>query len=145
MRVVARVAAAGVGGLGWPFRDLDQRPQLAPGSRSVSQMVRIELSDLERDIVVSAIIEWGGPAMCTDELAVAMGFVDEPDFHVERERLLVAVSGSGELSLRDWARTLVLTEFVFISDIFGSGYEWSLTTGSMTSRRCRRSAGCRGS
>ena len=92
-------------------------------------MVRIVLSEPERTVLAAAITEWSGPAMCTDELAVAMGFVDTSDFDGERGRLLAAVRREGDLSLRDWARILVLTEFVFVSDVFGSGYEWSLTTG----------------
>lgn len=92
-------------------------------------MVRIALSDLERDVLVAAINEWSGPAMCTDELAVAMGFDDLDDFAAQRKRLLAAVRRDGELSVRDWARTLVLTEIVFASDVVGSGYEWSSTTG----------------
>ena len=92
-------------------------------------MIAIELSELERDVLTHGINEWGGPAMCTERLAVAMGFASVAELHGQRLRLANAVRTGGELALEDWARILVLTEFVFVSDVFGAGVEWSTTTG----------------
>ena len=33
------------------------------------------------------------------------------------------------LSMSDWRRALLATEIVFISDVLGSGIDWSITTG----------------
>src|SRR2546421_13536 len=33
-----------------------------------------DLDDVERQMLRWGVIEWGGPARCTDELAIAMGF-----------------------------------------------------------------------
>lgn len=92
-------------------------------------MLEIELSEAERALLRYGINEWGGPAACTDELAVAMGFAGRDDFHEKRKALHEAVRSAQPLSARNWSQVLVMTEFVFISDTFGSGHDWLFTTG----------------
>ncbi|WP_377273649.1 hypothetical protein [Peterkaempfera sp. SMS 1(5)a] len=43
--------------------------------------------------------------------------------------LRVALGDDVPLKAVDWARALLATEIVFVSDLAGSGVEWSTTTG----------------
>ncbi|MEV3965187.1 hypothetical protein AB0M34_30600 [Nocardia sp. NPDC050193] len=92
-------------------------------------LVAIELSEDEREVLRRGLGEWGGPAHCTEALAVAMGFRSVVDLHGQGRRLRSALTSDKPLSVGDWRRTLVATEFAFASDVFGSGVEWSTTTG----------------
>jgi hypothetical protein len=74
-------------------------------------------------------LEWGGPAQCSDQLAVGMGFADMQDLLRQSRRLRGALGVDSPLAPRDWARTLLAAEIAFISDLAGSGFEWSTTTG----------------
>ncbi|MEV4418273.1 hypothetical protein [Catellatospora sp. NPDC049609] len=91
--------------------------------------VLIELTDAERHVLIRGFAEWGGPARCTDALAVAMGFRGVEDLHVEGRRMSESIRSGHPLSRKDWRCALIATEVVFASDIFGSGVEWSTTTG----------------
>ncbi|MFC9997752.1 hypothetical protein [Nocardia sp. NPDC127526] len=92
-------------------------------------LVAIELSNDEREVLRHGLGEWGGPAHCSDALAVAMDFQSVTDLHEQRRRLRSALIANQPLSARDWRRILVATEFVFTSDVFGSGVDWPITTG----------------
>ena len=92
------------------------------------QFVPIELTDEERFVLERGVIEWGGPARCSDPLAVAMGFAGVDDLHARRGALLAALE-TGTMSAGDWRRVVMATEIVFASDLVGSGVEWSTTTG----------------
>lgn len=76
-----------------------------------------------------ALLEWGGPAHCGDQLAGAMGFASEEDLIKQAERLRGALGSDLPIAPADWARVLLSVEIVFVSDVAGSGYEWSTTTG----------------
>ncbi|WP_282778381.1 hypothetical protein [Nocardia sp. CC201C] len=92
-------------------------------------LVAIELSEDEREVLRRGLSEWGGPAHCTDALAVAMGFESVADLFGQGRQLGSRVISNEPLSAPDWRRALVATEFVFASDVFGSGQDWSITTG----------------
>jgi hypothetical protein len=92
-------------------------------------MVEFELTDEERFLLNRGLAEWGGPAYCTDALAVAMGFDSVADLAVQRDRLLRSLDTGAALSRWDWTRILFATEIVFASDVVGSGVEWPTTTG----------------
>jgi hypothetical protein len=92
-------------------------------------LIQIDLTDAERHLIVRGLLDWGGPAHATAALAVAMGFEGVEDFHVQVSRLRASLKAGQPLSPWDWRRALLATEIVFASDIFGSGYEWSTTTG----------------
>ncbi|WP_336156841.1 hypothetical protein [Amycolatopsis sp. VC5-11] len=96
---------------------------------NAEELVAIELADEEREVLRCGLAEWGGPAHCTEELAVAMGFQSVADVHEDGRRLRTALIAGDPLSTRDWRRALVATEIVFASDVFGSGCDWSITTG----------------
>ncbi|WP_093572402.1 hypothetical protein [Amycolatopsis rubida] len=93
------------------------------------ELVAIELADDERKVLGRGLAEWGGPAHCTEALAVAMGFRSVADLYEEGRRLHAALTAGDPLGPRDWRRMLVATEIVFASDVFGSGCDWSITTG----------------
>jgi hypothetical protein len=76
-----------------------------------------------------ALAEWGGPAHCSDEMAVGMGFAGAQDLYDRCDGLRAALRDDIPLTSADWARILLTTEVVFVSDLSGSGFEWSTTTG----------------
>jgi hypothetical protein len=88
-----------------------------------------ELTQDERDLLRTGLHEWGGAAHLTDALAVAMGFRSTADFFTESKRLDALLAGEAPLSSRDWRRALLATEIVFVSDVVGSGVEWTTTAG----------------
>jgi hypothetical protein len=95
---------------------------------SPDDLVSIPLEDGEVLLLRSGVSEWGGPAHCSNELAVAMGFASVADLLVEGQRLWRSLGRREPLSRRDWARVLVATEFAFASVVFGSGSDWPITT-----------------
>jgi hypothetical protein len=92
-------------------------------------LVTFELSDDERLLLWCGLHEWAGPARCTEELARAMGFESVANLLDESGRLMDAIQRGGALRRLDWCRILVATEIVFVSATFGSGHDWSVTTG----------------
>jgi len=87
------------------------------------------LADDEIKLLRRALAEWGGPAHCSDQLAVGMGFADERDLLDQCRRLRLALTDDLPLAQVDWARALLAAEIVFVSDLMGAGVEWSTTTG----------------
>ncbi|MFJ6836111.1 hypothetical protein [Streptomyces sp. NPDC091209] len=87
------------------------------------------LTEHEVGLLSRALLEWGGPAHCSDQLAVGMGFTGARDLIDQCQRLRNALGEDSPLSAVDWARTLLATEIVFVSDLAGSGVEWPTTTG----------------
>lgn len=87
------------------------------------------LTEHEVELLRRSLLEWGGPARCSDPLAVGMGFADAQDLLDQCRALNLALGEDAPLEAVDWARTLLATEIVFASDLAGSGVEWSTTTG----------------
>ena len=83
----------------------------------------------ESELLRRALGEWGGPAHASPEMAVAMGFADVADLLVQVRRLRGAFKDDQPIDPVDWARALLATEIVFVSDLVGTGFEWSTTTG----------------
>ncbi|GAA2374384.1 hypothetical protein [Dactylosporangium salmoneum] len=92
-------------------------------------LLTIDLTDDERYVLFRGLAEWGGPAHCTDALAAAMDFGDADGLLEEARRLKPLVRAGQPLSRRDWRRVLIATELAFASDVFGSGWDWSITCG----------------
>jgi hypothetical protein len=88
-----------------------------------------DLTDEERHVLARGLAEWGGPAHCTDALAAAMDFESVEVLLEEARRMKLLIRDGQPLSSRDWRRALISTEIVFASDVFGSGCDWSITTG----------------
>lgn len=93
------------------------------------EIVDIDLTDEERFMLNRGFVEWGGPARCTDAMAVGMGFENVQDLFRQADRVLNELDARRPLTRWDWTRTLLATEIVFASDVMGSGAEWSITTG----------------
>jgi hypothetical protein len=93
------------------------------------EVVNVELTGEERYMLDRGLAEWGGPAHCTDAMAVAMGFADVRDLFAEKDRIRAELAAGRSLSRWDWSRTLLATEIVFASDMVGSGWDWQTTTG----------------
>jgi len=70
-----------------------------------------------------------GPAHCTEELAIGMGFSGLGDLYDRSANLREAVDGRAPMTRLDWLRALLATEIVFVSDLIGSGHDWVFTTG----------------
>lgn len=91
--------------------------------------MEFDLDDDERYLLRCGLNEWGGPARCTEELAVAMGFDSVNNMFSEQRRLIDAIDSASALSRLDWLRVVLATEIVFASNLVGSGMDWSITTG----------------
>jgi hypothetical protein len=76
-----------------------------------------------------ALLEWGGPAHASDELARGMGFADSGALVRRCAELQSDLNGDAPVAPSDWARILLAAEIVFASDLVGSGTEWRTTTG----------------
>jgi hypothetical protein len=92
-------------------------------------LIDVALTPSERTVLRHGLIEWGGPASCTEEMAVAMGFDGVQHLFDETDRLVTAIDRRVQLSRRDWLRVLLAAEIVFASNAIGSGSDWSITTG----------------
>ncbi|MFJ6849652.1 hypothetical protein ACIQM3_03780 [Streptomyces sp. NPDC091271] len=90
---------------------------------------QLTLTDEESRLLQQGLMEWCGPARCTEEFAVAMGFDSTQDLSRRGMSIRGALAAKEALDPMDWARALLATELAFVSDVVGSGYEWSTTTG----------------
>lgn len=99
-------------------------PEWLSGRLQIGQSLCVEASDIlspdlddrERRLLRWGIIEWGGPARCTEEMAVAMGFRDVQDLFDSTGRLADSIDSGGPLTAIDWLRVLLATEIVFASN-----------------------------
>jgi hypothetical protein len=91
--------------------------------------ISFDLTDDERDVLRAGLREWGGPARCTNELAIAMGFASIRDLFTDGKRISAAIAARAPMSAVDWARALLATEIVFASALVGARWDWSATTG----------------
>jgi len=55
-----------------------------------NEVVAVELSGAERDLVEAALLEWGGGAHGTEKIAQAIGFESMHELWRERDRILAA-------------------------------------------------------
>ena len=93
----------------------------------IDELVDVPLSEGERYVLDRGLVEWGGPARCTEQMAVALGFDSVAD-PLEEGYRKDDISNERPLTRRDWTRALLATEVVVASDVLGSGYEWETTT-----------------
>ena len=95
----------------------------------LDEVVDVALSDEERFLLERGLVEWGGPARCTEAMAIAIGFDSVADLLAEGYRIADDLSRGKPLRRTDWTRALLATEVVFASDVLGSGHDWESTTG----------------
>lgn len=111
-------------------RWLEIHPEDAkPWDDDPSVPVQLRLSDDERNVLRYGLREWGGPANCTEELAVAMGFLGIEDLFREGDRIAQGISAGQPQTRTDWTRALLATEIVFSSRVMGAAGDWSIVTG----------------
>jgi hypothetical protein len=91
--------------------------------------VQPDLFDEERELLWRGLLEWGGPAECTEAMAIAIGFRGVTDLLEEGHRIADDLRAGRNLTKADWRRALLATEVVFASGVLGSGIDWSTTTG----------------
>jgi hypothetical protein len=94
-----------------------------------TELLSLDLDDNERRFLSWGIVEWGGPARCTEEMAVAMGFKSVKDLFDLTHDLADSIRSGTPLAASDWLRVLMATEIVFSSDTIGSGRDWRYTSG----------------
>ena len=99
-----------------------------PFDFDLDELIEYDLTAIERDVLRHGLVEWGGPAHCTEELAVAMGFSSISDLFTESDRIVVALEDSLPMRHIDWARTLLATEIVFMSNTVGAALDWEIVT-----------------
>ena len=110
--------------------------RLYPGR--VSGTVVVQLSDEERALLVRGLREWGGPTRPTAALANAMGSETVAGLLADTDRVAAQLNAGEPLTAADWARALIATEIAFASDYYGSGWDWSSTTGLDDEETIRR-------
>jgi hypothetical protein len=93
------------------------------------ELIEFALDDSERRLLRWGLADWGGPARCTEEMAVAMGFRSIDDLFMEGDRLSATLERAEAMTRFDWCRVLLATEIVFASNLVGSGWDWSITSG----------------
>lgn len=99
--------------------------------------IQFRLSGEERALLRAGLSEWGGPAHCTEELAVALGFDSVADLFATGDRIGDSILAGAPLNRTDWTRALLATEVVFASNVIGSGWDWQITTGFDDDRTLR--------
>jgi hypothetical protein len=95
----------------------------------INDLLAVDLTDDEIRVLRHGLLEWGGPARCTDRMALAMGFESVDDILRQGDRIRTALDDRQPMSQRDWVRALLATEVVFASDVLGSGQDWESTSG----------------
>ena len=88
----------------------------------------MELPPDELRLLTWGLMQWGGPAYCSDSMAVAMGFEDAESMLDEIRSIVASLKSSGSLTPRDWTRALVSVEVVFASDVVGAAGDWQTVT-----------------
>jgi hypothetical protein len=89
------------------------------------ERVAIDLTDEERELMVLAINEYGGPAKHAYKLLCpVLGQSNKDEWTQLRNRLMEAIENKEPLSDLDWARALFLTEISFGSNLVGSGLDF---------------------
>jgi hypothetical protein len=90
---------------------------------------QVVLDDGERRFLRAALLDWGGPARPTDELAAAMGFSSAESLSGEARALWKQIEARETLTKEEWRRVLLAVEIVFASDVMGSGLDFRFTSG----------------
>src|SRR5689334_20975001 len=95
----------------------------------MAEPIDVDLTWDERAVLACGLIEWGGPASGTNEIARVLGFADLGSLYKDGGAIASALRAGHPLTALDWRRALMATELVFASDLVGSGIDWSSTTG----------------
>lgn len=91
-------------------------------------LVEVDLNPEELLFFRQGLIQWEGPAYCSEQMAVAMGFNGIDDLYTQSSRIEKALSKRPVLSRFDWTRALLATEIVFASNVVGAAWDWEIVT-----------------
>lgn len=83
-----------------------------------------DLTDDERLLLLSGLMEYGGPAYGAPLVAPIVGAASKDDFSRLTDRLYAAIEDGRALSDLDWARALVLTEICWASNLLGAASDF---------------------
>lgn len=95
----------------------------------MTERVEVSFDDEELRFLRAALLDWGGPARPTDEIAVALGFTTADQVSQGTWELWQRIEQDRTLATEDWRRVLLAVEIVFASDVVGSGLDWATTSG----------------
>ena len=101
----------------------------------LDEIVDVELSDDERDLLGEGLLHWGGPTSPTDALAQVIGFADVETMHADGQRIREALRNRRPLSKRDLQRALIATEIVWASNFYGAAFEWEIVAAGWDDQR----------
>lgn len=106
------------------MKSMDCGEALLVGCQTASvpdALIEVSLSEEERYVLNYGLIDWGGPSVCSEALARAMGFDGLDDLNHESERIAASIRAGKPLSARDWTRAVFSTEIIFASEVVGTG------------------------
>jgi hypothetical protein len=89
-----------------------------------SEVKFFDLTDDERLLLLSGLMEYGGPAYGAPVVAPIVGAASKDDFSRLTDRLYAAIEDGQALSDLDWARALVLVEICWASDLLGAASDF---------------------
>jgi hypothetical protein len=92
------------------------------------ELVDVDLSSDERELLWQGLHQWGGPTRPTDAIARVIGFSSVDAMHVEKKQIMEWLRAGQPLSKRDWERALVAVEIVFASSYCGAAGDWEIVT-----------------
>lgn len=79
--------------------------------------VQPDLSDEERELLWRGLLEWGGPAECTEVMAIAIGFRGVTELLEVGHRIAEDLRTGRNLTRADGRCALLATEVVFASEL----------------------------
>lgn len=91
---------------------------------TTTELIDIELTDDERDLLSHGLNEYGGSIQYKPILTRALGLPDRASFEALLHRLRRAIGRKEPLSKVDWARAVFLTEVSWASNLVGSGLDF---------------------
>lgn len=91
--------------------------------------ISYDLTEEEATVLGQGLLQWGGPARPTRELAAALGWTSVSDLLNGSQLLRRRIQAAEGLSALEWTQALAAAEIAFASDVFGAGYEWQTCTG----------------
>ncbi len=91
---------------------------------TADELAEVDMTDDERRLLLAGLMEYGGPAQGAGVLAPLVRANSVKEFFQLTERLSAAIKGGQPLSDLDWARSLVLTEICWASDLLGASSDF---------------------
>ncbi|MBJ7339783.1 hypothetical protein [Mycolicibacterium sp.] len=92
---------------------------------TTGELAHVDLTDVERRLLLAGLMEYGGPAAGAVVLAPIVGAENVDAFFQLTDRLAAAIKKREPLSDLDWARALVLAEICWASDLLGAASDFA--------------------